>query len=99
MLFAGEGTDYTAVSMTATFDPSSVSMSSTVMACVNINITDDSTGEPLKQFSLVVEPVDPSGRIKIKNGTIAIIIQDNECEYKSILYSGKLSREKTFANL
>ena len=73
MLFAGDNDDYTAGTMTA---PSLVSMSSTVMACVNISITDDSTGEPFEQFSVMVEAVDP--RITIINGTITIIIQDNE---------------------
>ena len=79
MLFVVEDEDYAAISETATFDPSSVfSNSSTVEVCIDIIITDDSIGEPEEQFSVVVEPSDPSQRITVVNGRIPVIIRDNE---------------------
>ena len=82
MLFADESADYTAVNMTATFDSSSIH-NSTVMTCVNISIINDATGEPFEQFTVVVEALDPSGRITIRNGMIIIVIRDNERKYKN----------------
>ena len=50
----------------------------TIEFCVNINITDDSTGEPNERFTLLVEAIEPRGRVTIRNGRITIIIRDNE---------------------
>ena len=76
---AGESEDYTSVSAIGTFYPSSVS-NMTIEFCVNINITDDSTGEPNERFTLLVEAVEPQGRVMIRNGRITIIIRDDECK-------------------
>ena len=47
---------------------------------MNINITDDSTGEPNEQFILLVEAAEPRERVMIRNGRITITIRDDECK-------------------
>lgn len=73
--------------MIETFNPSSVAQMhnmSIVESCINISITDDTTGEPDEWFTVRVEGVDPSGRLTIVNGTITIIIRDNECKLNCV---------------
>ena len=55
-----------------------------VEPCIDISITDDTTGEPDEQFTVLVEGVDPSGRLLIVNGRITIIIRDNECKLNCV---------------
>ena len=85
MVFAGEGEDYTAASTITSFNRSSV-INSIVEACISIIIMDDDMGEPFEQFTVVVEPHDPTERVTVINGRISIIIQDNESKFNQYLY-------------
>ena len=79
------------------FTPEMV-VNSFVEICLDVNITDDSFGEPFECFFVVVES--QNRRVIINDGLIKVTIQDNECECiystKSILIGA--SRDKINSN-
>ena len=85
MVFAGEGEDYRVVSTIASFNRSSV-INSIVEVRRSIIIIDDDMGEPFEQFTVLVEAHDSTERVTIINGSINIIIKDNESKFNQYVY-------------
>ena len=75
------------MSVMEAFNSSSVSQihnMSIIRSCIVVNITDDSTGEPNEQFTVLVAGIDPSERLMIVNERITVIIQDNESKLNRV---------------